>query len=105
LVWNISMNPMNRLVGILLIILSAAAFGTLGILGRFAFAERMDSLSIMALQFSLAALVLLVLLLFRGERIPRGGTLVSLVGLLTLIFAFTTYRQPNRKGRLLLKSG
>jgi hypothetical protein len=50
LVWNISMNPMNRLVGILLIILSAAAFGTLGSLGRFAFAERMDTLSIMALR-------------------------------------------------------
>jgi drug/metabolite transporter (DMT)-like permease len=75
------MNPMNRLVGILLIILSAAAFGTLGILGRFAFAERMDSLSIMALRFSLAALVLLVLLLLRGERMPRGGTLVRLVGM------------------------
>jgi drug/metabolite transporter (DMT)-like permease len=75
------MNPMNRLVGILLIILSAAAFGTLGILGRFAFAEGLDSLSIMALRFSLAALVLLVLLLFRGERIPRGGTLVRLVGM------------------------
>jgi drug/metabolite transporter (DMT)-like permease len=75
------MNAMNRLVGIFLIILSAAAFGTLGILGRFAFAEGLDSLSIMALRFSLAALVLLVMLLFRGERMPRGGTLVRLVGM------------------------
>ncbi len=66
-----TVNPMNRLVGILLIILSAAAFGTLGILGRFAFAEGLDSLSIMALRFSLAALVLLVLLLLRGERMPQ----------------------------------
>jgi drug/metabolite transporter (DMT)-like permease len=76
-----SMNPMNRLVGILLIILSAAAFGTLGILGRFAFAEELDSLSIMALRFSLAALLLLVVLLFRGERMPRGGNLLRLVGM------------------------
>jgi hypothetical protein len=43
------MNPINRLVGILLTFLSAAAFDTIGTLGRFAFAEGMDALSIMAL--------------------------------------------------------
>ena len=72
---------MNRFVEILLIILSAAAFGTLGILGRFAFAEGMDALSIMALRFSLAALVMLAVLGFRGERLPHGGTLLRLIGM------------------------
>ncbi len=75
------MKAMNRFVGILLIILSAAAFGTLGILGRFAFAEGMDALSIMALRFSLAALVMLAVLGFRGERLPHGGTLLRLIGM------------------------
>ena len=72
---------MNRVVGIVLIIISAASFGTLGILGRFAFAEGMDTLSIMALRFSFSALVLLALLLIRGEALPRGGTLMRLVGM------------------------
>jgi drug/metabolite transporter (DMT)-like permease len=72
---------MNRVVGIVLIIISAASFGTLGILGRFAFAEGMDTLSIMALRFSLSALVLLAMLLIRGEALPRGGTLMRLIGM------------------------
>jgi drug/metabolite transporter (DMT)-like permease len=72
---------MNLLVGILLIVTSAAAFGTLGILGRFAYAAGLDTLTLMALRFSLAALVLLVMLAIRHERLPRGGTLIRLVGM------------------------
>jgi drug/metabolite transporter (DMT)-like permease len=72
---------MNRFVGIVLIIISAAAFGTLGILGRFAYAQGLDTLSIMALRFSLAALVLLAMLAIRGERLPRGATLLRLIGM------------------------
>ena len=75
------MSAMHRFVGIILIIISAAAFGTLGILGRFAYAEGLDALSMMALRFSLSALVLLVLLAVRGERLPRGGTLIRLIGM------------------------
>jgi hypothetical protein len=44
------MNAMNRFDGILLIMLSAAAFDKIGTLGRFAFAEGMDALSILALR-------------------------------------------------------
>jgi len=33
---------MNRLTGIILVVISAAAFATLGILGRYAYAEGMD---------------------------------------------------------------
>jgi drug/metabolite transporter (DMT)-like permease len=72
---------MNRFVGIILIIISAAAFGTLGILGRFAYAEGMDTLTIMALRFSLSALVLLALLAARGEAVPRGRILIRLIGM------------------------
>ncbi len=72
---------MNRFVGTLLIILSAAAFGSLGILGRYAYAASLDTLTIMALRFSLSALILLVLLAIRRERLPRGRNLAVLIGM------------------------
>jgi drug/metabolite transporter (DMT)-like permease len=72
---------LNRLTGITLVVISAVTFGTLGILGRYAFADGMDALTIMALRFSLAALVLLGLLAVRRERLPRGRTLRLLVAM------------------------
>jgi drug/metabolite transporter (DMT)-like permease len=74
-------NSKNRFAGIILIIISAAAFGTLGILGRYAYAEGLDTLSIMALRFLLSALVLLAMLALRGEALPRGRNLVRLIGM------------------------
>lgn len=72
---------MNRLVGIILVAISAAAFGTLGILGRYAYAEGMDALTIMALRFSLSALVLLAMLAARREPLPRGRSSILLIGM------------------------
>jgi len=100
---------MNRLVGIILIIISAAAFGTLGILGRFAYAAGWDTLSIMAFRFSLAALLLLAVLAIRREAPPRGGNLVRLirmgaVGYVGQAFAYLTalkYASPGLVALLL----
>jgi len=75
------MDTMNRLIGIALIIISAASFGTLAILGRYAYADGMDTLTIMFLRFTLAALLLAVLLAARRQPLPRGWTLVQLVGM------------------------
>src|SRR5512140_1546738 len=72
---------MNRFIGAFLIILSAAAFATLPILARFAYAEGVDVLTLMSLRFSLAALVLLAWLAIRRERLPRGATLARLIGM------------------------
>jgi drug/metabolite transporter (DMT)-like permease len=72
---------MYRLTGIILVVISAAAFGTLAILGRYAYADGMDALTIMALRFSLAALVLLVLLAARRAPLPRGRNLLLLIGM------------------------
>jgi drug/metabolite transporter (DMT)-like permease len=72
---------MNRFIGATLIVLSAAAFATLPILSRYAYAEGLDVLSLMALRFSLSAVVLLALLALRRERLPHGGTLVRLIGM------------------------
>jgi drug/metabolite transporter (DMT)-like permease len=73
--------PGNRLVGIVLVAVSAAAFGTLPIFARQAFADGMDALSILFVRFSLAAIVILGVLIVRGERLPRGSALFRLIGM------------------------
>ena len=72
---------MNRFAGIVLVAISAAAFGTLAILGRYAYAEGMDTLTVLFLRFSLSAGVMAVLLVTRREPLPRGLTLLQLVGM------------------------
>jgi drug/metabolite transporter (DMT)-like permease len=72
---------MKRLVGIVLVVVSAAAFGTLPIFGRYAYADGMDALTILFLRFTLAAILMLTWLLARRERLPRGSVLLRLVGM------------------------
>jgi uncharacterized membrane protein len=64
-----------------LVALSAAAFGTLAILGKFALAAGMDAPTILFLRFSMAALLMLALLAARREPLPRGAALLTLVGM------------------------
>ena len=72
---------MNRLVGIILVAMSAAGFGTLALFGRYAYADNMDALSILFLRFSLSAVVMITLLIVRREPLPRGSTLLMLVSM------------------------
>lgn len=72
---------MNRLVGITLVVVSAATFGTLAIFGRYAYANGMDTLTILFLRFSMAAILMLAFLFGRRERIPRGSVLLKLIGM------------------------
>ena len=67
---------MNRLVGIVLVAISAAGFGTLAIFGRYAYADGMDSLTILFLRFALAAILMLAVLFIRREQFPRGSVLL-----------------------------
>lgn len=71
----------QRFIGILLISISAAAFGTLALLGRYAFADGMDALTIMFFRFILAAGVMMLLLIARKESLPRGAALYRLIGM------------------------
>lgn len=84
---------MNRVVGILLVVASAAGFGTFAIFARFAYADGMDALTILFLRFSLAALLLLPLLALRREGLPRGPVLLRLMamGLLAYVLASIAY--------------
>ncbi|UCC87509.1 MAG: DMT family transporter [Anaerolineales bacterium] len=72
---------MHRFVGIVLVVVSAAAFGTLAIFGWYAYADGMDVLTVMFLRFSLSAVVMTILLVTRREPLPRGLTLLKLVGM------------------------
>jgi len=72
---------MNRLVGVTLVIISAAAFGTLAIIGHYAYAAGFDTLTLLCLRFGISTLLIGVLLAFRGERLPRGKSLALLIGM------------------------
>lgn len=71
----------NRLVGVILVAISAAAFGTLAIFGRYAYAQGMNTLTILAYRFTLAAVLMGIILALRRERFPRGSILLRLVGM------------------------
>lgn len=72
---------MTSFTGVLLVAISAASFGTLAIFGRYAYAEGMDTLTILCLRFSLSAGLMAVLLAARRELLPRGLTLLQLVAM------------------------
>ncbi|MBL8045933.1 MAG: DMT family transporter [Anaerolineales bacterium] len=70
---------MSRLVGFLLIILSAAAFGTLAIFARWADDAGADGVTTLFFRFALSAVVMVSVLLLRREAWPRGADLVRLI--------------------------
>jgi drug/metabolite transporter (DMT)-like permease len=69
------------LVGIMLVVISAASFGTLASLGRFAYAAGLDTLTMMFIRFTLATVMLAVLLVLRREPLPRGPARWQLLGM------------------------
>lgn len=98
---------MTRLVGILLVALSAAGFGTLALFGQSAYAAGMDAMSILFFRFSLAAVVMAGLLLVRREPLPRGSTLLLLIamgglGYVGQSFAYLTALQYASSGLVAL---
>ena len=72
---------MKQLTGILLIAVSAASFGTLAIFGRFLYGDGLDTFTMLFLRFGLAAMLMLIILIMRGEEIPRGKILLQLIGM------------------------
>ncbi len=72
---------MKTWTGILLVVISAAGFGTLAIFGRYAYADGLDVFTIQFLRFSASAAIMGVMLAARRERLPRGSALLRLVGM------------------------
>ncbi len=83
-----TVRPIDRLTGIFLAALSAACFGTLGILGRYAYADGMDASTTLFLRFTIAAAIMAVLLVVRKEPLPRGPILLRLVAMGALGYTF-----------------
>jgi drug/metabolite transporter (DMT)-like permease len=72
---------MKRLIGIILIAISAASFGTLAIFGRYAYSDGMNIYTVLFLRFGVSASFMTVILLLRKEHFPRGQILAQLVGM------------------------
>ena len=71
----------NRPLGVILVLISAASFGTLAIFGRYAYAAGIDTFTLLFLRFSLSTVLMAVLLLLRREPLPCGRTLAVLAGM------------------------
>jgi drug/metabolite transporter (DMT)-like permease len=67
---------MDRIVGVFLTVISAAAFATLPIFARYAYAAGMDALTILFFRFTLAAAIMAAFLVVRRESLPRNKMLV-----------------------------
>src|SRR5688572_22619744 len=72
---------MKQLTGILLIMISAASFGTLAIFGRFLYSDGMKIFTVLFLRFGLAALLMAIIMIARKEALPRGKILLQLIGM------------------------
>jgi drug/metabolite transporter (DMT)-like permease len=70
---------MNRTVGILLVLLSGASFGALGIFGRVAYESGANTPTVLFLRFTSAGLVLGAVMAVRRMPLPRGRVLGGLV--------------------------
>jgi len=71
----------RRATGIACIVASAVAFGALAILARHAYASGVDTTTLLALRFAIATAAMVMLLRARGVALPRGRTLLALIGL------------------------
>jgi drug/metabolite transporter (DMT)-like permease len=76
-----SHSSMSRVIGVVLVVISAASFGTLAIFGRYAYANGIDTFTLLFLRFTAAAILMGAFLVFRREELPRGRSLVALIGM------------------------
>ena len=69
----------NRGVGLLLIVISAAAFGTLPIFTRLAYAAGADPTTVLVLRFTIAAAIMILVMVARRIPFPSGCVLLGLI--------------------------
>lgn len=74
-------SPRDALVGVVLIIISAACFGTMAILARFAYASGADVFGLLIVRFSVATLALAGIMWWRGTSLPAGPRILALVAM------------------------
>jgi drug/metabolite transporter (DMT)-like permease len=74
-------HPDPRRAGIAFVVASALSFGAMAIMARAAFASGVDTSTLLALRFSIAALCMFAILRWRAIPLPRGADLGQLVAL------------------------
>ncbi|MFL6138712.1 MAG: DMT family transporter [Frankiaceae bacterium] len=67
--------------GTALVALSAASFGGMPIIAKLVYADGSSAIGLLATRFTIAGLILLLLARWRGESLPRGRMLLSLLAL------------------------
>jgi hypothetical protein len=58
---------------VLIIVISVASSGTLAIFGRYAYANGLDTFTLLFLRFTFSAILMAGLFSLRREPLPRGG--------------------------------
>jgi drug/metabolite transporter (DMT)-like permease len=70
--------PLDRLVGVFLIVVSASSFGAMAIFARLAYEAGTDPITVLFLRFTIAAVFMVTVMAVKGIAFPRGRTLISL---------------------------
>ena len=70
---------MNSISGILITLLSAISYGTLGIFGKLAYAQGLSVTTLLFFRFAFTGLFLMAVVLIRRIPLPRGKTLLVLI--------------------------
>ncbi len=69
----------KRFLGVLFIIISAISFGAMPIFARLAYAAGVDPITVLFLRFSMAALVMILIMVVSKTPFPRGLILLELI--------------------------
>ena len=72
---------MTRILGIVFLCISGAAFGTLLIFGRFAYSAGLNVATMMFIRFAISGVLMLAWMMFRREPLPKGKPLIILIGM------------------------
>ena len=80
-------NQRQERVGYVLALLSASAFGTLAVSGRFAYADGVDVTALMALRFGLATVGFWLVTFVRKPEFPPLRTSLAIVALGAVVLA------------------
>ena len=70
---------MDRLIGVFLVVVSAASFGTNPIFARIAYHAGANPNTFLFIRFAIASAAMLLIMTIRGLKWPRGWLFVSLV--------------------------
>lgn len=71
-------DPLDRLVGVFLIVVSASCFGAMAIFARLAYEAGTDPITVLFLRFSIAGIFMVLVMAAKGITFPKGRTLISL---------------------------